>query len=285
MKMNIEVKVINSFSINGIGGNPAGVLLDADRLTTEQKQLVAFKAGLSEVAFLSDSSVAEYKVEFFTPSKQIPHCGHATVAAFSYLKSIGKIRGDLSSKETIDGIRQILLERDCAYMQQSPAKFLSVPDENAVLESLGISNNLLDDALPIKVGNTGNSFLLVPIRDEINLVHIKPDLQKIQQISEELACVGYYVFARTADEFDAQARMFAPAYGISEESATGMAAGPLASMLASYGANRKTTYIIGQGKYMTPPSASRITVNIDPISGSIMAGGNAYVNRTIGIEI
>ena len=284
--MNIEVKVIQSFSIDGTGGNPAGVVLNAGHLTTQQKQSIASKAKLSEVAFLSESSVADYKVEFFTPVKQIPHCGHATIAAFSFLKTSGLISNNTSSKETIDGTRQILFEGDHAYMQQTPAKFSTVLIKDRILQSLGVEESFLDENLPIVIGNTGNSFLLVPFRRESDLNYIKPSLAKIQEISQELACIGYYVFSQTSvDGFDAQARMFAPAFGIDEESATGMAAGPLGSLLYNYGTNRKTTYIIGQGKYMTPPSPSRITVNIDPSSGNIMAGGNAYVGQTIQVEI
>ena len=283
--MNIAVKVINSFSIDGAGGNPAGVVLNAGALTAQQKQRVAYEAQLSEVAFLSPSQVADYKVDFFTPTKQIPHCGHATIAAFSYLKSLRMISGDVSSKETIDGTRQILFEGDAAYMQQSPAKFSHVNTEAEILASLGIGAGILDQSVPTVIGNTGNPFLLVPVRNELDLKVLKPDFDRIREISEALNCTGYYVFSRTAGAFDAQARMFAPAYGINEESATGMGAGPLAGYLYQYAPNKKQTYIIGQGFYMDPPSGSRIKVQIDAHNGSIVAGGNAYVVKTIQVEI
>lgn len=284
--MNIEIKIINSFSIDGSGGNPAGVVLGADNLRSDEKQLIASKANLSEVAFLSHSRIADYKVEFFTPTKQIAHCGHATIAAFSYLKSAGLISGAASSKETVDGTRQIFFEGDQAYMQQSPAQFFSVKNKEEILRSLGAHEHSLHPDFPMMVGNAGNSFLLVGFLHESDLFEIKPNLKAIEQISNELNCIGYYVFAQTEkDNFDAQARMFAPAFGIDEESATGMAAGPLGSFLYRFGRNKKSTYSIGQGRYMTPPSPSRITVNIDPVSGNIIAGGNAYVKQTLQMEI
>ena len=66
--MQVNVKIINAFSINKTGGNPAGVVLNSNELTSEQKQGIALKLGLSETAFVSSSNVADYKLEFFTHS-------------------------------------------------------------------------------------------------------------------------------------------------------------------------------------------------------------------------
>lgn len=283
--MYVEVKVINAFSIGQSGGNPAGLVIGADAFTAQQKQLIASKAGLSETAFLSNSLVADYRLEFFTPTRQIPHCGHATIAAFSYLKSSGVITADVSSKETVDGTREILFEGNTAYMHQSPVEFSTVSNQQEIVASLGLKGERLHEHLPVIVGNTGNPYLLVPLRSEADLKYAQPDLAAIRRISEELNCTGFYVFAQTTGTFDAQARMFAPVFGIDEESATGMGAGPLGGYLYKYSRNRKPTYIIGQGNYMPVPSASRITVHIDPGSGTIIAGGDAYVVKTIGVEV
>ena len=63
--MQVNVKILNAFSINNKGGNPAGVVLHSDELATEQKQGIALKLGLSEIAFVSSSAIADFKVEFF----------------------------------------------------------------------------------------------------------------------------------------------------------------------------------------------------------------------------
>lgn len=101
--MDVHVQIVNAFVDNGEGGNPAGVVLDAQRYSQEQKQRIAALAGLSETAFISPSDSADFKLEFFTPNRQIAHCGHATIASFSYLRQMGRIAGTQTSKETIDG--------------------------------------------------------------------------------------------------------------------------------------------------------------------------------------
>ena len=102
----IEVQILNAFVDNNTGGNPAGVVLNADDLSDQNKLDIAKKVGLSETAFVSKSKTEDFKLDFFTPNKQIAHCGHATVATFSYLKQIGALLKDNSSKETIDGKRK-----------------------------------------------------------------------------------------------------------------------------------------------------------------------------------
>jgi predicted PhzF superfamily epimerase YddE/YHI9 len=81
--------------------------------------------------------------------------------------------------------------------------------------------------------------------------------------------------------------MFAPRYGIPEESATGMAAGPLACLLHDVLGDRRAHFVIEQGRYMTLPSVSRILVDLDLKGGRIaglMAGGEGRKVRTLHID-
>ena len=87
--MQIHVKIVAAFVEDNKGGNPAGVVLDADHLTRDQKINIAARVGLSETAFVSRSDQSDFKLDFFTPSWQIAHCGHATIATFAYLQQAG----------------------------------------------------------------------------------------------------------------------------------------------------------------------------------------------------
>ena len=232
--MKIEAHIINAFVDGKIGGNPAGVVLNADDLSSNQKLEIASKIGLSETAFVSSSKVADFKLDFFTPIKQIAHCGHATIATFVYLRELGLITKSKSSKETIDGNREIYFDGDMAFMEQVAPSYKEVNHSiDAILSSLRISvDELLTNHNPVIV-NTGNSFLIVPLKDEQTVLDAHADLDEIQRISEEFDLIGYYIFSQKTrvPGRDAATRMFAPRYGINEESATGMAAGPLACYL------------------------------------------------------
>ena len=284
----IKVQILNAFAENGKGGNPAGVVLNADELSNENKLEVSKKVGLSETAFVSKSETEDFKLDFFTPNKQIAHCGHATVATFSYLKQIGALKNNSSSKETIDGKRKIEIIGDYAFMEQLAPKYTEVSDkEEMILQSLGLKKTDLISNASIQLINTGNSFILVPVKNTEILENIIPDFDLITQISDALDLIGYYVFS-TDTTYDATSRMFGPRYGILEESGTGMAAGPLGCYLFDILNIKKREFHIQQGKYMKEPSPSLIMVNLQITQGvikSLMAGGIGILDKELNIEI
>ena len=169
----ITVQILNAFSENDKGGNPAGVVLNADNLNDNHKLEIAKKVGLSETAFVSKSKTEDFKLDFFTPNKQIAHCGHATVATFSYLRQIGALQNENSSKETIDGKRKIKLIGDLAFMEQLAPKYEDVSHkEDIILKSLGLNKSDLMPNAPIKLVNTGNSFIIIPVKNKMILKNI-----------------------------------------------------------------------------------------------------------------
>lgn len=115
-------------------------------------------------------------------------------------------------------------------------------------------------------------------------------MAEISAISDEYDLIGYYVFFLKTVKVgrDAGARMFAPRYGIDEEAATGMAAGPLACYLHDKLNIQKSRFLIEQGCFMSTPSPSVIDVKLQAEQGSIvslMAGGKAAVSETRQVEI
>ncbi|GAA4321800.1 PhzF family phenazine biosynthesis protein [Flaviaesturariibacter amylovorans] len=287
--MNIDVHIIQAFSQDGRGGNGAGVVLGADALSEAQMQQVAAQVGLSETAFASASRLADIRLDFFTPTRRIAHCGHATIGTFSYLRQQGRLQGDVSSKETVDGLRAIRFAGHEAYMEQSAPRVTVVDPQTAaaVRTALAIPPEAVA-AVP-EIINTGNGFLLVELSKAAELAALVPDQALVRQLSEHFGLVGFYVFVRGGvDGLDAVARMFAPAYGIDEEAATGMAAGPLGCYLWARDPERRAHYRIGQGYHLKVPSPSLLQVTIESDASGItrvFAGGTAYRLRTLTVAI
>lgn len=286
--MKLNALILNSFALDSKGGNPAGLILNADELNHEQKLALAGKVGVSETAFVSKSKVADFKLDFYTPTKQIPHCGHATVATFAYLRQLKQVTSPKSSKETVDGTREIFFEGSRAYMQQMAPSFHRVSEEEAEKIALALNIEVGQLSTRPEVVNTGNSFLMVQVEESL-LKEIKPNLELISEFSAPYDLIGFYVFSLTnRKDFDATARMFGPYYGIPEESATGMAAGPLACFLDKYFFSGRTEYNILQGEYMPEPSPSHLHIRLEKKSEkitSLYAGGEAYLANELTLEI
>jgi len=292
----VAVNIVNAFTLNGTGGNPAGVVLDADALDEAAMQSIAAQTGLSETAFVSRSPTEGARLDFFTPTRRIAHCGHATIAAFALMRAEGRISDGPTSKQTVDGPRRIHVRDGAVFMEQQAPRYLTQADwtgtgvtEVDVLAAVGLSANRLDLRVAPQVVDTGNRFLLIGVASEADLAGLVVDQEAVARISEALDLIGFYVFFVTGEGGFAHAttRMFAPRYGIPEESATGMAAGPLACLLHDVLGDRRAHFVIEQGRFMASPSVSRLVVDLEVDGGRItglMAGGQGQTARSLQIE-
>ena len=74
---------IDAFTTTPFAGNPAGVVLAAEGMTDAEMLAVARELNNSETAFVlpADGSDHDVRVRFFTPTTEVPTCGHATIGA------------------------------------------------------------------------------------------------------------------------------------------------------------------------------------------------------------
>ncbi|WP_330567634.1 PhzF family phenazine biosynthesis isomerase, partial [Clostridioides difficile] len=74
-------------------GNPAGVITNADGLSESQMQKITRELNNSETAFIFNNLAKNHQenydvhIRFFTPTNEVPICGHATIAAH-YVRAI-----------------------------------------------------------------------------------------------------------------------------------------------------------------------------------------------------
>lgn len=254
----VRAQIVAAFVDERDGGNLAGVVVDEPRLTEDQMQRIAAELALSETAFLRPVD-GGFHVDFFTPSKRVPDCGHATVAAFGLLAQRGAI-GASTTKFTVAGPREIRIEDGSVFMQQLPPRYDVIRDYGEILASLGIAESDLV-TLPT-LARHDVAFVILALASAQALAALAPDMARIAALTQRLDAVGIYATAPGDGEFDKTVRMFAPAYGIPEESATGMAAGLLAAYLYDCASICRDEYRFEQGAYMAPPSPSRILARL-----------------------
>lgn len=264
--LKIRVYITAAFCKDGGGGNKAGVVFDRPELTREQKMRISAGLGFSETAFVTASSSADHKLEYFTPTEEVDLCGHATVATFATLKALGRLKKPVCTIETKAGIQEIRVSEDgLVLMQQNlPAYFDLLPREK-LLPSLGEAAHR---TLPAQIISTGLKDIIAPVEDLNALADIQPDFEAITALSLEKDVTGIHAFAVTPEdpERDAVCRNFAPACGIPEESATGTANCALASYFYTH-LEKKDHYCFEQGYSLGLPS--RISVQLKLRDGEI----------------
>lgn len=236
---------IDSFTKEKFTGNPAGVITNADGLTDREMQKIARELNNSETAFIfsSDSKDYDVHVRFFTPTSEVPICGHATIAAH-YARAI---ENDLGSARVIQktgaGILPVdIVKENRDYkitMTQGKIEFgsiIEVINKEKLLKALNIKGYDLLKNYKIQIVSTGHSKVMIGIKSIETLNKLQPDYAALASLSKIINCNGYYVF--TADSQDSDilihGRMFAPAIGINEDPVTGNANGPLGAYLVHH---------------------------------------------------
>ena len=244
--MNITVYQVDAFTTELFSGNPAGVVPNADGMTDRQMQQLARELNNSETAFVFDRQEdgADIEVRFFTPTREVPICGHATISAhYVYAKEHGLTDCVIRQKTKAGVLPVEIAEQDgdlFVTMTQAGIVFGDmIRDERLerLLEGLGLTEADLEEKLPVQIVSTGHSKVMVPIRSKDRLDALAPDAGILSALSREIDCNGYYVFTFDSREEGVltSGRMFAPASGIAEDPVTGNANGPLGAYLTFYG--------------------------------------------------
>jgi PhzF family phenazine biosynthesis protein len=166
-------------------------------------------------------------------------------------------------------------------MDQSPPEFgATVTDRDELAGALGLAPGDLVPGQAAQVVSTGVGHLLVPLRDRAAVDRARPDSGRLLPLLRQSGGEGCYLYSRDPVSPGAAAytRFVNPTVGITEDPATGTAAGPLAARLVAEGAAADgATVIIEQGYALGRPSAIGVTVTGPRVqvsgSGLVVADG------------
>lgn len=289
MASSIRVFLVKSFTKNAKQGNPAGVVLNSETLSEKQRQFIAAQLGFSETAFVTDMRSAgwlrriknlgaDFRVRFFTPIKEVPLCGHATIAAFHVLMSLGKLNFQrpevaVATQKTNSRPWPLPVEchRDGRIVMTMPKPKFYPPhhDKEQVATLLKITPSEIRDDLTMQV--VGGK-LFVPMKSLNSLRAIQPDLNGIKDYCRHTEARGFYPFTQETieDGLDFHARQFNPLAGVNEDPVTGVAAGAMGAYVKRYGFLAKRHIIVEQGDIVG--KAGRVYVDF---ADQIKVGGYA----------
>lgn len=236
---------VDSFTKEKFRGNPAGVVPNADGLSEKDMLAIARELNNSETAFILSPDGADHdiRIRYFTPTVEVPVCGHATVAAH-YVRAMEKrIASAIVMHKIKIGILPVeVIKQDDDYfimMTQGALEFsepITGTKRSTMLQGLGLSEKDMAEGCPIQIVSTGHSKVMIGIKSRMKLDSLLPDLTLLKQLSAEIGCNGYFVFTLDSEipGVLTHGRMFAPAIGIAEDPVTGNANGPLGAYLIKH---------------------------------------------------
>lgn len=289
---------VDAFTTERFTGNPAGVVPDATGLSDSEMQAIAREMNVSETAFIFPANGHDHDmtVRFFTPTTEVPICGHATIAAH-WIRAYEGAPDGIVHEKTGAGILPVEIERKTGvtriWMTQKHAAF-ETPFQGDVEEemrkALGVPQ--LSAIAPVQIVTTGHSKVIVPVQSKAALHAMVPDLSALSRLSDRIGCNGFFAFTLADGDEDvvAHGRMFAPAIGIAEDPVTGNACGPLGAYLARHGllavaSGDTVRFAVRQGEAMGRPGTVLVEVHHEGETFGVRVSGEAIIAFATSIEV
>lgn len=207
----MEFFIVNAFTQETFGGNPAAVCILQENKSDEWMQNVAKQMNLPITAFVSKIE-DEYYLRWFTPTIEIPICGHGTLATSHILWE----RRHIEKKQPIHfntKSGKLKSEMENGWIQ---LQFPSAPDKEIIAP-----NNLVEalGRKPKYIGKNAMDYI-VEVRSEDVVRNIKPNINQISQLPVRGVII---TSVSDSEELDFVSRFFSPAQGIIEDYVTGSA--------------------------------------------------------------
>lgn len=219
--MKPQVYHVDAFTSQPFRGNSAGVVFPADNLSEAQMQLIARELGHSETAFLLHSDDSDVRIRYFTPTVEVPICGHATVAAHYVRAKVLGLGNCTIWQTSLAGKHRVTIEKHNddyrISLEQGTPGFeppLEGKTREAIINALHLTEDDILPGVPIQVATTGHSKVMIPLKPEVDIDALSPDLAALSAISKQIGCNGFFPFQIRPGKNETDGRMFSPAIGI-----------------------------------------------------------------------
>ncbi|MCB2171422.1 PhzF family phenazine biosynthesis protein [archaeon] len=215
MADSVDFYQLDAFTETPFKGNPAAICMMPTNLPETLYLAISSEMNLSETAFMEKTEPGTYHLRWFTPVREVPLCGHATLAAAHLLfEHIGipekRVKfqtqaGTLYAENTSDGV---LMD-----FPANPPHRVEPPIQ--VLEALGV-----DEWVDIQY-SPGNEKLMIHLDSYETLRNVSPDFNALKDAENPLGWRATMITAPGFNHYDFTSRHFAPLMGVNEDPVTG----------------------------------------------------------------
>jgi trans-2,3-dihydro-3-hydroxyanthranilate isomerase len=267
---------LDVFTDRRFAGNPLAVVLDSEGLEAPAMQAVAREFNLAETVFLlaPDDSAHRAKLRIFTPGRELPFAGHPTVGTAVLLacRDGGADHCELVLEEGIGPVSCNVEPggdrgRARFFIPREPERIGTVEDASRIAAALGLAlDDLGCEGFVPESWTAGNPVTFVPVRGLEAIGRARPDPARWDEgFGPDDPQIAYLFCRQTVEpQHSYHARMFAPAFGIREDPATGSAAAAFAGLIAASGRrdDGEHTIAIEQGYEMGRPSLMQLSLTL-----------------------
>jgi PhzF family phenazine biosynthesis protein len=214
--MKLPIYQVDAFAEKAFEGNPAAVVPLEEWLPDATMQAIAAENNLAETAFFVKTDNG-FHIRWFTPTKEVTLCGHATLAsAFVLFNCLGFASGSDEKSSDEASIVFDSLSGELKVSRQGDLLTLDFPNQPPV--PCDIPEELVQGLGKRPIACYKFEDYVAVFEHEEDIKAMEPDYSALEQLDLR----GVIVTA-PASEYDFVARFFAPKYGIPEDPVTGSA--------------------------------------------------------------
>ena len=209
---NKTIYQVDAFSKSPFKGNPAAVIIADETFSAETMQQLAMEMNLSETAFVFPRK-NHFKIRYFTPTVEVPLCGHASLSAAHILYETGMVAdNDTISFKAQKSEISIIKEGD----------WISMNFPKYQLNRMNTPENFkaLTGVAPIEMWASDDNWVIAVVETEEEVRQAQPQFEAmVKNGLGELMITA----KSQSGHADFVVRCFAPASGINEDPVTGSA--------------------------------------------------------------
>ncbi len=221
--------VLDVFTEIPLEGNRLAVFPQAPDWAARDMQRLARELNLSETVFVfAPEQGGDARIRIFTPVAELPFAGHpvlGTAVAVGLERGLAQVTLETGAGPVGVALRAGAEHGAYGTMGQPIPSWQPYEHQAELLAALDVQRS----ALPVEVYVNGPRHVYVALEDEQTVAALAPDVRALGALGE----LGVSCFAGAGGSW--KTRMFAPGLGVTEDPATGSAAGPLAVHLARHG--------------------------------------------------
>jgi len=266
---------LDVFAARPGGGNPLGVVIDADHWPTDAMQRFAAWTNLVETTFLlpPGPSGADYRLRIFTPTREIAFAGHPTIGSAHAALATCLVRagGGRLVQDCGAGLLPILVEG----VGEAQRLFVQAPGAQVLRQGLDgdpqlqalLGDRRLGRLAPAFVEG-GRRWWLAELADAQEVRGWHPNHAAIAALAHASDSLGLCVFARCqGGDHDLVVRAFPAGVGIVEDPASGAANGLIAAYIAHCEPEGPLGrgYVVSQGREIGHDALIEIRIDGDGV--------------------
>jgi len=287
--MALHFYIVDVFAEKKYAGNQLGVFRNAAGLSDTMMQRLAKEVNYSETTFILSDEDREggFDVRIFTPQEEIPFAGHPTLGtAFVIREEVMRRPAETVVLNLKAGRIPVRFEDSpgegsMAWMRQNPPVMGGIVERKIAARALGLGEAALDARFPVQEVSTGLPFLIVPLNTMDDLRQARVSVPDFALLADRMEAKSVLLFCpQTREEANhLSVRVFAPAYGVPEDPATGSANGCLAAYLVShrYFGQAEVNVRVEQGHEVGRPSLLFLRAGECGEGIEVFVGGRSFL--------